>query len=141
MNFSDSIKSGLAQYASFRGRASRSEFWFFTLFTMLCYIVASIIDNALGTTFKIPDPVSGGMRSLGYGYAYLLVGLGLFLPGLSVMVRRLHDKDRSGWWYWIVLVPLIGAILILVWFCTRGTEGANRFGSDPLGADLVGTFR
>ena len=139
MTFGDSIKTCFAKYATFQGRASRSEFWYFALFGLGCYVIASIIDNALGTTFKIPDG-SGGMRSMGYGYAYALVGLGLFLPNLSVMVRRLHDKNRSGWWYWIILVPLIGIILVLVWFCSRGTQGPNDYGHDPLGGDLVGTF-
>ncbi|HHB81462.1 MAG TPA: DUF805 domain-containing protein, partial [Aliiroseovarius sp.] len=59
--------------------------------------------------------------------------LATFLPNISVMVRRLHDTDRSGWWYWIVLVPLIGFILLIVWFASKGTTGDNRFGPDPLG--------
>ena len=62
------------------------------------------------------------------------------LPHLAVMVRRLHDTGRSGWWYWIALIPLIGAILLLVWFCSRGTVGSNQYGSDPLGGDLEQTF-
>ena len=56
------------------------------------------------------------------------------------MVRRLHDTDRSGWWYWIALIPLIGAILLIVWFCSRGTEGANRYGADTLGGDIGQVF-
>lgn len=56
------------------------------------------------------------------------------LPGIAVSVRRLHDLDRSGWWLLIALVPLIGAIVLLAWFCSRGIGGANRFGPDPLGS-------
>ena len=59
--------------------------------------------------------------------------LDYFLPTLAVQVRRLHDLDRSGWWILISLIPLVGAIILLVWACSKGTEGENRFGSDPLG--------
>jgi uncharacterized membrane protein YhaH (DUF805 family) len=61
-----------------------------------------------------------------------LVSLALFLPGLAVSVRRLHDTDRSGWWVLLFLIPLIGAIVLLIWYCSRGTPGGNRFGPDPL---------
>ena len=60
-----------------------------------------------------------------------LVSLGLFLPGLAVAVRRLHDVDRSGWWLLLAFVPLIGIIVLIVWWCTEGTRGPNRFGPDP----------
>jgi uncharacterized membrane protein YhaH (DUF805 family) len=62
----------------------------------------------------------------------LIVSLGLILPGLAVEVRRLHDIDKSGWWVLISVVPLVGIILLLIWFCTEGTRGPNRFGSNPL---------
>ena len=74
-----------------------------------------------------------------YGYVYSLVALAMLLPGLAVMVRRLHDTGHSGWWYWIWLVPLIGGILLLVWLCSRGTVGDNTYGSDPLEGDLSDT--
>jgi uncharacterized membrane protein YhaH (DUF805 family) len=80
------------------------------------------------------------VAGLGYGYAYILVALGLLLPSLAVLVRRLHDTDRSGWYYWIVLIPLIGSIVLLVWFCSRGTEGSNTYGPDPLGGDIAQVF-
>jgi uncharacterized membrane protein YhaH (DUF805 family) len=80
------------------------------------------------------------VAGLAYGYAYILVALGLLLPSLSVLVRRLHDTDRSGWYYWIVLIPLIGSIVLLVWFCSRGTEGSNTYGPDPLGGDIAQVF-
>ena len=124
MTFTDSIKICLAKYVTWQGRASRSEFWFFFLFAVGSALVASIIDGILGTN-----------RIL-----YMLVALGLFLPNLSVMVRRLHDTGRSGWWYWIALVPIVGAIVLIVWFATKGTTGDNEYGADPLGGDLVQAF-
>ncbi len=140
MTFSDSVKTCLSKYTTWQGRASRSEFWFFYLFMLVCLAVAAAIDHLLGTTFKFDNPANGAEVSIGYGYVYALVGLGLMLPQLAVMVRRLHDTGRSGWWYWIILIPLIGAILLLVWFCSRGTVGNNQYGSDPLGGDLGQTF-
>lgn len=129
MTFVKAIESSLSQYMTFRGRAARSEFWFFYLFSSICSVVAIIIDNILGTQFKNIDSLSGGL----YGYVYLLVALGLFIPNLSVSVRRLHDTNRSGRWYWILLVPLISVILLLVW---KGTGGDNEYGPDPLSGDI-----
>jgi uncharacterized membrane protein YhaH (DUF805 family) len=140
MTFSEAVKSCLSNYATFTGRASRSEFWFFWLFTLLVLIVASIIDSALGTSFTMTNPATGLDQSAGYGYIYLISGLALLLPSLAVAVRRLHDTDRSGWWLLIGLIPLIGAIVLIVWYATKGTSGDNRYGSDPLGGELSQTF-
>lgn len=115
MTFVQAIQSCYSNYATFSGRAARSEYWFFVLFqcliTAFCWMLI---------------PFGLGRSLLG------LIALANFLPAISVTVRRLHDTDRSGWWYWIALVPFAGAILLLIWFCTRGTSGPNRFGSDPL---------
>ena len=120
MDFVTAAKTGLSKYATFSGRARRSEYWFFVLFQLLALIVAGIIDGILGT--------DGGL--------YGLVALGLLLPIIAVSVRRLHDTDRSGWWYLLVLVPF-GVIVLLIWWCTKGTAGDNRFGADPT-APVVG---
>ena len=133
MGFSDAIKTGLAKFVTWQGRASRSEYWYFILFNFLVLFVAAILDKVLGTNFKMTNPATGLEMGLPYGYLYMIAGLALLLPNLAVLVRRLHDTDRSGWWYWIALIPLIGAILLIVWLCTRGTNGSNRYGSDPLG--------
>ena len=140
MTFSESIRTCLAKATTWQGRAARSEYWYFVLFNFSCLFVAALIDRMLGTSFTFPDPTTGELNSLFYGWVYVLVALALFLPNLAVLVRRLHDTNHSGWWYWIVLVPLIGAILLLVWFCSRGTNGNNAYGPDPLGADLAPTF-
>ena len=73
MTFGDSIKTCLSKFVTWQGRASRSEYWYFILFALLCYIAAAVIDNVLGTTIKIPNPQTGLEQSLGYGYAYVLV--------------------------------------------------------------------
>ena len=140
MTFVESIRTCFSKYVTWQGRAARSEYWYFILFAVLCYLVATVIDNVLGTTFKIANPSTGVEQSVGYGYAYVLVALGLLLPSLSVLVRRLHDTDRSGWWYWIALIPLIGGILLLVWLCSRGTDGINSYGADPLSGDIAQVF-
>ena len=119
MGFGESILSVFRNYVNFAGRASRSEFWYWVLFYLLAAIVASVVDYAIaqGATVK---PLT------------TLLGLACFLPYLAVDVRRLHDIDRSGWWLLIGLIPLVGAILLIVWFCKAGTGGPNRFGPDPL---------
>lgn len=140
MTFSESIKTCLSKFVTWQGRASRSEYWYFVLFAVICYAVSVVIDRALGLTFMMANPISGEQQSMGYGYVYCLTALVLLLPSLSAMVRRLHDTNRSGWWYWIALIPLIGIILLIVWFCSRGTVGNNNYGSDPLGGELGDTF-
>ena len=126
MHIANSVKSSFSKYAIFNGRASRSEYWWYTLFLVAGYLVAIIADNLLGTTFTVLG------ESAGYGYLYLIFMLANTIPSFSILVRRLHDNGKSGWWYWIVVVPLVGAILLLVWLCQEGTEGPNRYGDDPV---------
>lgn len=121
MDFSQSIVKCISDYATFSGRSSRSEFWWFTLFTTLVAIVSGILDSTI-FGMDLEDPTPFGM----------ITSVILFMPAISVTVRRLHDVDRSGWWFWFFLVPIIGWITILVWECTRGTYGENKYGPDPL---------
>jgi uncharacterized membrane protein YhaH (DUF805 family) len=114
MNFVDAIKSGFNNYVGFSSRAARSEYWFWTLFVIVASFVAGIIDGLLGL-----------------GYIGVIVSLALFLPGIAVSIRRLHDLDRTGWWLLIALTG-IGLIVLIVWDCMKGTTGPNRFGPDPL---------
>ena len=120
---------------NFSGRASRSEYWYWVLFTTLAEIVTSIVGYGIG-----------------YQVTTSVFGLAVLLPGLAVVIRRLHDFDRSGWWILLlfvpvafvmfhrpaqrdddrVYIPLISAIVLIVWYCTKGTEGPNRFGPDRL---------
>lgn len=116
MDFTSAIKSGFSNYANFSGRASRSEYWYFTLFSVIVNIGASLIDQILGIYI-----VAG------------LAGIALIVPGLSMAWRRLHDIDKSGAW-WFIWLTCVGAIVLLVWAATKGTAGPNRFGPDPLGS-------
>ena len=113
----------LKKYAVFTGRARRSEYWFFILFNVIISLVLGFIDGFLG----LGDPEAAvGLLSVIYGLAVLM-------PSIAVGVRRLHDTDRSGWWLLISLIPLIGGIVLLVFFVLDGTPGENRFGPNPKG--------
>lgn len=119
MNFQQAIASGFHNYVTFSGRAARSEYWYWTLFAVLVSAATGVLDSALFPHAEVP-PLNS------------LASLALFLPGIAVAVRRFHDLDRTGWWILIALTG-IGAIVIMIWFCFRGTPGPNRFGPDPLG--------
>ena len=112
MDFMTAVKTCFAKYATFEGRAIRSEYWWFALFAFGASLIASLIGGAIG---------AGNVLSV-------LVNLALLLPGIAVGVRRLHDTDRSGWWWLIVFVPVVGFIVLIVFMCLEGTEGANRYG-------------
>jgi len=111
----------LKNYAVFSGRARRKEYWMFVLFNMIFSIVAVILDNILGTAIE----------GIGYGLFYILYCLAVLIPGLAVLVRRLHDSGKSGWFFFIVLVPIIGGIWLLVLLCTDGNAGENEYGANP----------
>jgi uncharacterized membrane protein YhaH (DUF805 family) len=114
MTFGEAVRSGFDHYVKFDGRASRPAFWWWVLFVVLASVGANIIDLAFGA------PVFSA-----------IVGLGLLLPNLSVAIRRLHDTDRTGWWVLIWLIPLIGWIVLLVFYLQQGDAGENRFGPPP----------
>ncbi len=121
MDFQTAIKTCLNKYVVFSGRASRPEYWYFVLFGVLAGIVANIVDTALfGGGFRGATPI------------HSLTSLALLLPTLAVSVRRLHDLDRSGWWVLLAFVPVIGWIVLLIWYVSRGTIGPNRFGDDSI---------
>jgi uncharacterized membrane protein YhaH (DUF805 family) len=104
------------QYADFTGRARRTEYW---MFALVNFGIAVLLELILGFTF---------LYFLTYVYS-----LAIFIPSLAVCVRRLHDIGRSGWWYLIGLIPVIGWILLIVWFCTDSQPGANKWGPNPKG--------
>jgi uncharacterized membrane protein YhaH (DUF805 family) len=103
------------KYAVFDGRATRTEFWTFTLGNMVVGVVLAILGG-----------ISDGFVVLSY-----LFSLATFLPSLAVGVRRLHDTGRSGWWWLIGLIPLVGAIVLLVFFVQDSQPGTNEYGPNP----------
>jgi uncharacterized membrane protein YhaH (DUF805 family) len=111
----------MKQYADFKGRARRKEYWMFTLFNVIFVIVAMILDSVAGTNFE-PLP---------YGWFYLLYVLAVLIPGLAVGVRRLHDIGKSGWMLLVALIPLVGGIWLLILACTDSTPGPNEYGPNP----------
>ncbi len=142
MNFMQAVQSVYRNYVTFNGRAMRSEYWWFILFSIIVSILIAVIEAGLGLGQGMMTR-GDGMFSVNYsgGIISNIWALGNFLPALAVGVRRLHDTDRSGWWLLIAFIPLIGAIVLLVFFCSRGTSGPNRFGRDPLRAiDAGETF-
>jgi len=126
MGFTTAVTTCFQKYVDFNGRARRSEYWWFVLFVILAAIVATILDHII-------DPPPAGVP-FSIGIVYGLVVLACFLPGLAVEIRRLHDTNRSGWWLLIAFVPFLGALLLLIWFCFKGTAGDNKYGADPLKA-------
>jgi uncharacterized membrane protein YhaH (DUF805 family) len=120
MNFQQAVQSVFSNYANFRGRASRSEFWWFQLFLLLGGIVAALLDLFANSSVLGGSPLA------------TLFWLATIIPDLAVTVRRLHDTDSSGWWILLGLIPLIGMIVLIVWWCQEGSRGYNRFGAHPL---------
>jgi uncharacterized membrane protein YhaH (DUF805 family) len=111
MSFSEAVKDGFDHYAKFDGRTGRSSFWWWVLFVIIVSIVANILDAAIDATIFT-----------------IIVSLGLLLPGLSKAIRRLHDTGRTGWWILIGLIPLIGFIVLLIFYLEEGDAGDNEYG-------------
>lgn len=112
MNFVDAVKSGFENYVNFEGRATRSEFWWWSLFGFLAGAAAGVLDAVLML-----------------GFINTLVSLALLAPGLAVGARRLHDINKSGWWQLLWFIPIIGWAILIYWDVKKGDEGENRFGA------------
>lgn len=108
----------LKRYVDFSGRASRKEFWMFFLINFLIAMGVFALDRLILDADTLP-------------YLYVIYGVVVMLPTLGVTVRRLHDSDRSGWWYFIAFVPFVGGIVLLIFLITKGSQGENRYGSAP----------
>ena len=132
----------LRRYAEFGGRSRRREFWMFVLFN---YIVAFAWGAVLGLVMLLlyfMDMSEDGMMTICYLLIvpYCLWSLYIMVPGLAVAVRRLHDLDKSGWYLLIGLIPLVGGIILIVWYASEGTRGPNRYGPDPLAEGAARAF-
>ena len=132
------------RYAEFSGRSRRMEYWMFTLLNVIVVTVLMIATGGLGAMADLETggAASGGFMALfgGVGLLILVYGLAVLLPSIAVTIRRLHDRDMSGWWYLGAIVgsmiPIAGflvSIAFLVLMALPGTPGPNRFGPDPKG--------
>jgi len=118
----------LKKYATFSGRARRKEYWMFTLFNIIFGFAAGFLSGLMGESgATLLAPI------------VLIYSLAIMVPGLAVTWRRLHDTDRSGWWFWVALVPFIGSLVLLYFLAQEGTKGSNQFGPDPM--DPVGPMQ
>ncbi|PLL11753.1 DUF805 domain-containing protein [Tabrizicola sp. TH137] len=115
MNMIEAVKAVFSNYATFSGRARRSEYWWFVLFNIIVSVVLALVMG-------------------GNSIVNSLWSLAVLLPSLAAGARRLHDIDRTGWWLLIGFIPVIGLIVLIVFLASKGTPGPNRFGSDPLAA-------
>jgi uncharacterized membrane protein YhaH (DUF805 family) len=124
--FPDAVKICLHKYADFHGRARRSEFWWWALFTVIVSFVAGIIDAVLGTR-----------SASGNGLIGSIAELAMLLPSLAVGARRLHDTGRSGWWLLLWIAIVVGWVVLIWWWCTD-SEPDNKYGVSPKGAGMTG---
>ena len=107
--FVDVLKN---QYADFNGRAVQSQFWYFVLFSFIISFVLGIVDGML----------------FGRQILFMIFNLAVLIPSIAIAVRRLHDLGKTGWWYLLIFVPLIGVIVLIVWFCMKGQTTKNQYG-------------
>jgi len=120
MDIGTAVRSVLTQYATFTGRARRSEFWWFALASFLASIAASIIDAVIGSAVVGTTGIVG-----------LLLSLALLIPSIAVAVRRLHDTGKSGWWVLLWLIPIVGWIVLIVFWAQDGHPAPNQHGPSP----------
>ena len=111
----------LRKYAVFNGRARRKEYWMFFLFNLIISFLLGIFDGIMGTFSP-----EAGLGLLGGLYS-----LAVLIPSIAVTIRRLHDTGRTGWWFLIIFIPLIGAIILLVFMVFNSDEGTNAYGPNP----------
>ncbi len=122
MGMKEAVTSVFNNYANFDGRARRSEYWYFCLFNILVGLVFGVLMS-LTKEGSVLYRIFYGLEAL--------YNLAVFIPGLAVAWRRLHDIGKSGAnWFWIFL-PIAGAIMLIVWYCREGDPGDNAYGSDP----------
>lgn len=131
MGFTESVKTVFSKFATFSGRASRSEFWWFYLFNSLAWLVFSVIGSIFGSIFGGGD-AGGVLAGSGIGLVLSLIySLVAIVPTISVLVRRLHDTGRSGWHYWWCLIPIAGPIILLVFLASPSVPMDNLYGPCP----------
>ena len=120
MGFIETIEVCFTKYFNFSGRARRSEYWFFALFTLLTTSFFVYFEGYMGIFPNTDQAILANIFSL------LVI-----IPSIAVGVRRLHDTNHSGWWLLLSFVIIIGWVVLLIWYCKNSDEGDNRFGSNP----------
>ena len=120
MDFGQAIATGFKKYVTFSGRASRSEYWFWVLFTIIGGIVAGTLDYAIFSDNDFGSPLDA------------IFNLICFLPSFAVSIRRLHDIGKTGWWV-LIAFTIIGIIVLIVWACQKSDTGPNAYGPEPVG--------
>ena len=123
-------------YVNFTGRARRAEFWYFYLMQIIinfAFMAFFFIFVAIGGAFSEPNSDLSPIAIVGFLFYGLIIiySLATFLPHLAVTVRRLHDINKSGWYYFISFIPIVGTILLIVWLATEGDSGKNNYGDNP----------
>ena len=124
MNFTQAISSGFNRYFDFRTRSSRSEYWYWTLFSIVVSVAAAVLDALIFGGVAILDTISS---------------FALLIPGIAVAARRLHDINRTAWWI-LIAFTIIGILLLLYWYIQPGNRGDNDYGPDPLRAPTGADF-
>jgi uncharacterized membrane protein YhaH (DUF805 family) len=138
MGFGESIRTVFGKYATFSGRARRSELWWWVLFVIIVSAVLAVIDTLLGWRFgsttvtttvngvttNSPGPKAGGVLES-------IWALVILLPGISVAVRRLHDTGKSGWWWWLNIICCIGGLILLIFYVQKSDPIENKYGPVP----------
>ena len=127
MTLGEAVNSVLSKYATFTGRATRAEFWRWVVVFVLLTVVSRIIDGALFGS-SIQDAFY--VRDAHQPVTSLLI-LALLLPNMALAVRRLHDIGRSGWWQLIALIPVVGVVVLIVWWARLGDQAPNDWGPNP----------
>lgn len=119
VSFSQAVRMAFDSYCRFQGRSSRSEYWWWVLFVAILSFCIGIIEGILGFSMTAVQTTSG------------ILSLVLFLPGLGLSVRRLHDIGKSGWWILLGFIPVVGAIILIIWFARNSEMTENRYAPVP----------
>ena len=136
MNFLEATKNYFIKWKDFRSRSSRSEYWWATLFVTLASYPAGFILGVFIGVISVSAGVSETAMQVVTLFFALILQIFIIIASTCLVIRRLHDVDKSGWWY-LIIFTIIGIIPLIIWYCTKGTDGDNRFGPDPLGTSTV----
>jgi uncharacterized membrane protein YhaH (DUF805 family) len=127
----DWVLEVFSKYATFDGRARRKEYWYWYLFNFIVSIFIAVVSLVINLPNGTETDNGIGWFGLFINIVVIIYSLGVFIPNLAVTVRRLHDTNRSGWWYFISMVPFIGGIILFIYLIEDSTPGDNQYGPNP----------